>query len=673
MGTRSRIMFPNPVHEPSVHRAWESLVLGRNTTTDSVRDLVDHSWQRCLQAQVDPNRAQGPDPVSSDALATLHDQQHDMLSASAPVMACARDYLAETGSIMILADASGTILASEGDYGAKDKASSIHLMPGAQWSEAACGTNAIGTALEIGEPVQIHSAEHFCAGIKRWTCAATVVRHPTDGDILGALDVSGLSSTFHKQSLALAVTTAKRIEARLATAEMERRYRLLDASIRHWHELGEDGAVLFDRRGTPIKANESAAKAIANAGGNAQWLRNMTRVPALSQWQLGSWDATRLPPWMRSDWLHPILVQGHWIGTMLIVPQPRSLRVAKLGPAATPASTCKEGDAFDHLIYGPGPMQDVVRKARQLASARTPVLLHGETGVGKEEFARGLHGGRIGAYVALNCGGLARDLLASELFGHGEGAFTGARKGGMAGKVEAAHGGTLFLDEIGEMPLEMQPMLLRVLEQGEVYRLGETTPRKVDFRLVAATHRKLREEVTAGRFRMDLYYRIAVTTLQIPPLRERPEDVLRLAQHYLQRFRLESGHAVERLPDAVLACLQAYDWPGNIRELRNVMEAAVLLSAGAPLTVEELPQELQSATSGSHTAPAGSSDAVGSTTLDDAGQDAIRRAIQAEKGNLTRAARRLGIAKSTLYLKLRSYGMTRESVLPPNAPPPGPP
>ncbi len=683
MGAGFRLKFPNPGHEHSVHLAWESRLRGRTHPGGFLRELVDHSWQRCLQAQVDPARTRGPEPVSDGALDLLREQQHDMLSASAPVMACARDYLAEAGSIMILTDASGTILASEGDHTAKDKACGIHLMPGASWSETACGTNAIGTALQIGEPVQIHSAEHFCAGIKHWTCAATVVRHPTDGDILGALDVSGLSSTFSRQSLALAVTTGKRIESRLAIAEMERRYRLLDASIGWWREVGDDGAVLFDRRGTPIKANGAAAQAIADAGGNGQWLRNMTRLPALAQRQQGSAaDVRRLPPWMRVEWLQPVVVQGQCVGTMMVVPQARRVLCASR-PAngdvqgtepRRPLSRPEGDDALGRLVFGPGPMGDVIRKARQLAGARTAVLLQGETGVGKEEFARGLHGTRCGAYVALNCGGLARDLLAGELFGHADGAFTGARKGGMAGKIEASQGGTLFLDEIGEMPLDMQPMLLRVLEQGEVYRLGETTARKVDFRLVAATHRNLRDEVAAGRFRMDLYYRIAVTSLRIPALRERPGDILRLAEHFLARFRREAGQPVEPLAADIAARLLAYAWPGNVRELRNVMEAAVLLSNGAPLNPGMLPDEwaLPSAQSVDHggvghrvaaVADALLPGVVGPLTLDQASEDAIRRAIVAEGGNLTRAARQLGIAKSTLYVKMQGYGMTREEAM----------
>lgn len=667
MDLRSRMMFPDPVLERSVQKAWEAVVRGDVRAARSPRELVGDSWQRCMQARVDPLLDKGPIPLSAEDLAQLRESRRDMLHASAPVMACARDYLAESGSIMILTDANGLILASEGDQAAKDKASQIHLMPGVRWSEAACGTNAIGTALETGEPVQIHSAEHFCAGIKRWTCAATVVRHPTDGDILGALDVSGLSSTFSRQILALTVSTGKRIEKCLANAEMERRYRLLEASIALWHLVGEDGAVLFDRRGTPIKANDSAARAIANLGGNASWLRHMTRLPALAHWTQQEGDATALPPWLRPEWLHPIIVQGRHLGAMMVVPMGLHVGASvSLPPARRLAAA--GSDAFDRLVYDEdGPMSEVIRRARQLAGARTPVLLQGETGVGKEEFARGMHGDRPGAYVALNCGGLARELLAGELFGHAEGAFTGARKGGMVGKIEAADGGTLFLDEIGEMPLDMQPMLLRVLEQGEVYRLGETKPRKIQFRLVAATNRDLREEVAAGRFRKDLFYRIAVTTLRIPSLRERTGDILLLARHYLRQFRQERGEIDEPLSPEVSECLAAYRWPGNIRELRNVIEAAVLLSNGGPLTEELLPPELR----GGMAADVSSGERAASridaqhhsSTLDEAECEAIRRAIVAEHGNLTRAAKRLEIAKSTLYLKMQAFGLSRAEVL----------
>jgi len=315
------------------------------------------------------------------------------------------------------------------------------------------------------------------------------------------------------------------------------------------------------------------------------------------------------------------------------------------------------GDTFATVITMDPTMLQVIGKARQLARSRAPVLLQGETGVGKEEFARGVHGSCPGPYIALNCGGLSRELLASELFGYADGAFTGARKGGMAGKIEAADGGTLFLDEIGEMPMDMQPHLLRVLEQGEIYRLGENTPRQVNFRLIAATHRDLREEIAAGRFRMDLFYRIAVTSLRIPPLRERKGDIALLAQHFLDLFRREQGVEPEILDVAVLARMASYRWPGNVRELRNVIQGAVMMSEGAPLTCAALPSEL----SGPEASGAAPLEALGAEVRSIAeGEEAlIRRAIIASEGNLTLAARQLHIAKSTLYIKMQRYGLSR--------------
>jgi transcriptional regulator with PAS, ATPase and Fis domain len=286
------------------------------------------------------------------------------------------------------------------------------------------------------------------------------------------------------------------------------------------------------------------------------------------------------------------------------------------------------------------------------------VLLLGETGVGKELFARGIHAAGAtptGPFVALNCAGLARDLLASELFGYGDGAFTGARRGGAAGKIEAAHGGTLFLDELGEMALELQGHLLRALEEGEIHRVGENRPRKVEFRLVSATNRELSDEVAAGRFRMDLYYRVAVTSIRIPPLRDRRQDIEPLAEHYLGRFADQRGAGPRDLTGEARAALRAHAWPGNVRELRNVMESVGLTATGEAVDWPDLPEEIRSATPRPGSPRPAPAPPAGS--LDDAEAETIRTAVSAEGGNLTRAARRLGIAKSTLYAKLRAYGL----------------
>lgn len=653
--------FPDPGADATVADAWETFQSGAEPPPGVLRSLVDGSWHRCAEARVDPYRRSGPQPVSEQDLYLLRERRRALLEASAPVMACARDYLTEAGTLMALADTSGTVLATEGDCPTLALAETIRLMPGARWSETLCGTNAIGTTLATGQPVQIHSAEHFCAGIKRWTCTATVVRRPTDGEVVGAIDLSGLSSTFNRQSLALVVTTANRIEGRLLIVEMERRVRLLDQALGSWPAAGADAAVLFDRRGHPIKSSDHARIAIADAGG-ALDLAAIHPIPALGANPLGRGAQARLPDWIRPEWLKPMVVDGEHLGTLMLLPaMPRRrsvlaspAKVASRGePVATPAA-----DAFSAILTGDPAMCELIARAALLAPSQAPVLLQGETGAGKEEFARGLHGERAGPCIVLNCGGLSRDLMASELFGYAEGAFTGARKGGMVGKIEAAQGGTLFLDELGEMPLDMQPQLLRVLERHEVQRLGETTPRQVDFRLVAATHRDLRQEVAAGRFRMDLFYRVAVTCLHIPPLRERRGDILLLARHFLAQFRQAQGRVAEALSPQVQAALLAGTWPGNVRELRNAIEGAVLLSPAGPIDLTHLAVD-----SGSLDGLCPRVDELVPPPLPSMAQSEealIARAVVASCGNLSLAARRLNIAKSTLYAKLRLYGLNRD-------------
>lgn len=290
-----------------------------------------------------------------------------------------------------------------------------------------------------------------------------------------------------------------------------------------------------------------------------------------------------------------------------------------------------------------------------------PVLLLGETGVGKDVFARCIHESgatRDAPFVALNCGGFSRELLTSELFGYTEGSFTGARRGGMIGKIEAADGGTLFLDEIGEMPIDLQPHFLRVLEEGEVYRLGENKPRKVNFRLIAATNRDLRKEIQAGRFRMDLFYRVAVTSINIPSLRERAADIPLLGDYYLRRLSLQHGLEPRVLSPGAIELLRQYGWPGNIREFRNVMESMLLTARGHVLTEADLPADLVTTLAGDSPAVLDvQGDERDLTCLENAERDAILRAIKGCRGNMTAVARELGIAKSTVYVKLKRFGL----------------
>ena len=290
--------------------------------------------------------------------------------------------------------------------------------------------------------------------------------------------------------------------------------------------------------------------------------------------------------------------------------------------------------------------------AQQVAPTDSTVLLEGPTGSGKELFAQAIHQAsprRGKPFVAVNCSAFSRELLESELFGYRKGAFTGALAD-KKGLIEEAHGGTLFLDEIGELELGLQAKLLRVLEAQEFLKIGDTKPTRVNVRLVAATNRNLRQEATEGNFRPDLYYRLSVFTLAVPPLKARPADVAPLARHFLQVFAAKLRKRLPGLDDEALAVLARYDWPGNVRELKNVLErAAILAPDGQPLTADDLPPELQALPAGD-----GVSD-DNDKSLRSLEKRQIRQVMQETGGNKMEAARQLGIGTKTLYRKILEY------------------
>jgi DNA-binding NtrC family response regulator len=322
--------------------------------------------------------------------------------------------------------------------------------------------------------------------------------------------------------------------------------------------------------------------------------------------------------------------------------------------------------AFDEIVGSAPEFRAALAIAAKAARARVPVLIEGESGVGKEVVAEAIHAASPRAkrpMIALNCGAIPANLVESELFGHEKGAFTGAfeRK---IGKFQDADGGTLFLDEIGEMPMDAQVKLLRVLQSGEIHPIGARHPRTVDVRVIAATNKKLAEEVEAGNFREDLFYRLNVVQVTIPPLRERTGDVPALARHLLARIAQQPGLKPLGITDDALALLVEYDWPGNVRQLQNALFRAAVLCEGAALTRADFPQI--AALGHRRAGPAASINGGGVTLfgpdgnlrpLEDIEADVIRLAIGHYRGRMTEVARRLGIGRSTLYRKLGELGI----------------
>jgi DNA-binding NtrC family response regulator len=313
-----------------------------------------------------------------------------------------------------------------------------------------------------------------------------------------------------------------------------------------------------------------------------------------------------------------------------------------------------QGEHLEGLVGASPPMHALFDRIGRVAASPAPVLITGETGSGKELVARAVHraSGR-GAFVAVNCGAIPEHLLESELFGHVRGAFTGAARD-KTGLFQAGHGGTLFLDEIGELPLLLQPKLLRAIELREVRRVGEIEPRAVDVRVVAATHRDLRSSVAAGSFREDLFWRLNVLHLEVPPLRDRGGDVELLADAFLERIAARTGTEPLRLGAAVRDALRRYAWPGNVRQLLNVLERAAAFVNGPEIAGRDLPEELRDA---AHAAGFVEAAVRQSLTLAEMEAAYITEVLRRAGGNKKRTAELLGIPRRTLYRRLEEYGI----------------
>jgi two-component system NtrC family response regulator len=308
---------------------------------------------------------------------------------------------------------------------------------------------------------------------------------------------------------------------------------------------------------------------------------------------------------------------------------------------------------FESIIGSSSSITDAINLAKKVAPTDATVLLLGETGTGKEVFAQAIHNAsaRVGKpFMALNCSSFTKELLESEIFGHKAGAFTGALKD-KKGLIEEANTGTLFLDEIGEMPFELQSKLLRVLETNEFIKVGDTNTTKVDVRFIAATNRDLQKDVNELKFREDLFYRLNVFTVSLPPLRERKKDIPALAQVFLNVFSTKTNNAVTGMSKEFLEHLQQHNWKGNIRELKNIIERAVILADSSELTLENLPLELQAANFNPQKT-------LSTFDLSSVEKSHIQKVLLYTKGNKTEAAKLLNIGLTTLYRKIEEYGLS---------------
>ncbi|MFD0694431.1 sigma-54-dependent Fis family transcriptional regulator [Paenibacillus sp. GCM10027628] len=584
-------------------------------TTD-FSDITAKSWKRCQEYGLKPFEPVHDVLIAENGLRELVKQNAPIIAHTRQVFDTCSRFIQESKQTALLIDAQGTIIHAVGDPDFATQAQRVQLQVGASWDEKRKGTNAIGVAITEQKPVRVHAEEHYFEANRFLTCASAPVFSPT-GELLGVINISGKRESYHAYTLILACLAADSLQNRLLLEASKKEHLLTLKELDY--TMGQHAMPLLslDSDNRILRANQAALQIL----GKDAIGREFTGAKGFA--------------------VETLLDERHKVWRSVAVQKPVQADEDRLYGFHDIAGTC------------PGFVQ-TKELAQKAALTVHPVLLLGESGTGKELFAQSIHTASARAaqpFVAVNCSAIPDTLVESELFGYERGAFTGASRDGSKGKFEAAHRGTLFLDEIGDMSLRAQAALLRVLQEGTITPVGATKSRRVDTRIIAATHRNLPEEVKAGRFRADLFYRLKGIQLHLPPLRERT-DLLSLTLHLLNR----SGYATPILTSEAQQKLLQHAWPGNLRELNSVLIQACFLAEGGPIGAQHIRlddiEPASSAVGASADVPT-----AASMSLRDVEIAAIQRALKQTSWNLSKAASLLQIGRTTLYRKIEEYGI----------------
>lgn len=582
-----------------IKSAWENVVIHRREPGYPVRPIVLNSWIRCRNAEIDPFSHTPPPVIPKTELDRLLRRNRDLIDISKPVMRMIAISVRGTGFIVTLADSEVRVLDTAGDKEILELAETRKYIPGCQRDSATSGTNALALAMEEGRPVQLTGAEHYNVNYHTWTCSSAPI-HDESNNVIGLITLSGRHTGRHKHTLALVTAAASAIETQIRELALMDEEHRLNAMVRRIHNSLADGFIAVDSAMEITHLNDTAVRMLGMQRARPFIGRRLEEIADLDDGILKSLQNRSKPD--------PTEIGFHCLGgnkTYLCRIDPIKTETNKLVGLIISMSEKRQminmvkrlsGNYSKYEfkdIKGSNPaLARQVQLARIAAATDSRVLLIGESGTGKELFAQAIHSDSNRSrepFVAISCAAIPRDLIESELFGYIGGAFTGARRTGMVGKFELANKGTLFLDEINGLPLELQAKLLRVLQQNEIMRLGDTQTLPVDVRIVAAGNTDLLDEVGRGNFREDLYYRLNVVEIFIPPLRERIDDLEMLLHYIMDRQCRKLGTGKPKISDEALRMLKDYDWPGNVRELENVCERALLFSQGGTIAVDHLP------------------------------------------------------------------------------------
>ncbi|MBU2498079.1 MAG: sigma 54-interacting transcriptional regulator, partial [Proteobacteria bacterium] len=599
-----------------------------------------------------------PPVISGSEFEGLMRRNKELIQICKPMMDMIAISVRDTGFIVTLADRSGCVLLARGDKEILEMAGQNYYQPGCVRTVERVGTNAIGVCLLEGKPIQITGAEHFNSHFHPWTCSSAPIRD-AQGRTIGVMTLSGRSVGRHKHTLALVTAAAETIESQLRERDLAEEKLRLNSMLTLIFNSISDGVIAVDNNLIITHINRTAARLLdlereSVLGKRLQealvpdeaLLHAIKTRTYFASTEIGFNGPGGHKSYMCSG--DPIRnASGHVLGAIITLAEKRQvISIAK-----------KIGGNYAKYrfsdIKGKDPeLLRQVELARIAAKTNARILITGESGTGKELFAQAIHNEsrrRDEPFVAISCATIPRDLIESELFGYRGGAFTGARREGQVGKFELANRGTLFLDEVNGLPLDLQAKLLRVLQQNEILRLGDTRPIPTDVRVLAASNSDLAREVENANFRKDLYYRLNVVEVFIPPLRSRMDDLELLIEHVMKRLCREMGMAKPRISQEALDTLKSYHWPGNVRELENSIERALLLAQGKTIEKVHIPSRTFRKPEATHDA---------AFPLQQAFKKTVETTLHECGGNISRAARQLRIARSTLYRRMKEFDLS---------------
>lgn len=641
-------MLLSPDWQEQIRQQKEAFIQGKPLDRSIVRDIIADSWERSLAFGLDPAH-NVPIPASDKAVDASRKKNAALLEISHSFIdhALLPALMFRKSSITFSDELGIQLCTSQKDAGQDE----FFPLGGEKMysTEMSKGTNGIGTCIAMREVVEIFGEEHYANRGRKWVCTAAPILD-NKGELRGVLHVTQPCSLYHPHTLGMVKAVAFAISGQL-------RLRTLWQQQQTMADLMNAGAIIlsptFDIEIINNQARTMLQITDEYLGKNIyQVLCHSARLEELLNSSVSIIDRELdivLHSGARLSCMMSAYRQSDNGGLVLRLSETRRMRSLAVQLAGTQAAF-----TFDQIIGDSPAIVTVLGHARMIAARQTTVLLLGESGTGKELFAQAIHNAspRAGKpFVAVNCGALPRSLVESELFGYAQGTFTGGDKNGKPGKFELADEGTIFLDEIGDMPLDAQVALLRLLQDGEVTRVGGKTSRKVSVRVIAATNKNLQEALETHSFRADLFYRLNVFPILIPPLSERAADIGQLAQHFLSKFAISMHKVVNGFTPEALQCLQSYAWPGNVRELENIVERAVNICEEAQTVgMDCLPPYVAQRMNAP--LPAGSLMCTEKSHMCDV--------LRQTKGNIRQSAHILGVSRGGLYVTMKRLGICVE-------------